>query len=425
MNSTTGQFKWVDRDTAARDLLQVAYHAPGYIGEQAWKLLSAIRSPALIPEMKAIALDAENPQHHRAFSIICHTPGNIYLPEFQPSDTFQTRIVSLIELLKYHPVNQDWILPLIDLAPQEEHYHLFWLALSYIPDAIAPRLIALYDQNPSLLDAYKACRLHLIKHPILEAWFQNHWEDIIYLCLIYSDRDNPYEVNLSQILYDWPELKEDLFRRCPAIKEEIEEKVAKRAKAIRDVRATSGWKKIEALYELALKGDEEAFELLHREAKRPNIIFRNDLGIIAAHFIGKLASHNERALELCLSHLKYDQNLWFYSEVPGASQMDLDTPVRREAAFAVSEIIRPVVWEAIVEAYFLIPPWFFEELLHNWIGRMTDHLSGVVSDIREWGLGDVNDRMWFRRMTMEEQDRSDPVTKSAAMYAEYYGVSKT
>ena len=53
MNSTNN-LKWVDRDTAASDLLQLAYYAPPYVSRLALSLQRAIRSNAITDELKAI-----------------------------------------------------------------------------------------------------------------------------------------------------------------------------------------------------------------------------------------------------------------------------------------------------------------------------------------------------------------------------------
>jgi len=76
---TTQQFKWIDRDTAARDMLQLVYHASPQIAMQALKLLKAIRSPVLIPDLKAIFLDEDYDKYQRekVYEVICATSATV------------------------------------------------------------------------------------------------------------------------------------------------------------------------------------------------------------------------------------------------------------------------------------------------------------------------------------------------------------
>jgi len=52
-------FVWKDRDTAARDLLQLAYHGPDAVRNHALLVLISIRSTAIIEDLKALALSQE------------------------------------------------------------------------------------------------------------------------------------------------------------------------------------------------------------------------------------------------------------------------------------------------------------------------------------------------------------------------------
>ncbi len=113
---TTQQFKWTDRDTAARDLLQLVYHAPGYLHEQALKLLEAIRSPAVLPDLKAIVLDSDYDvkQRRAALDAIIATPGNVDFYEFEPVLAQIQAVYEVpsyaVQLTKHHPINLAWVL---------------------------------------------------------------------------------------------------------------------------------------------------------------------------------------------------------------------------------------------------------------------------------------------------------------------------
>ncbi len=407
MTSTIQQFKWVDRDTAARDLLQVAYHAPGYISQQAWKLLSAIRSPVLIPELKEVALNANHPHAYDAYHIIVSTPGNFYFPEFEPpgnDDLTIFRIASLTDLLRYHPINQEWVLPIIDRALPDQRLQLLRNGLHRNSNIFVPLLTAFYDLNPTQLDLNQAYQLYQTGHQEALKWLENHWDDLIYLCLCDIEEEFLFEKKFFHLLEAWPELKTELFRRCPAIQEEVEQQkkaYEQKHPPLDDIRMTPRWKKMERVYEQARQGDEAAFEALYSQSALTSNSWETAL---ATYFIGQLIPENDRALNQCLSHLKNkDIHLRFFS-----------SQIIDEALIAVCEIRTPIVWETMIEAYFLLPVWSFEKRLHRWIGRMTDQLSGVITDIQEWGGKDVNRRMWIRELF-------EPNPESEAMYAEYYG----
>lgn len=398
-------------------MLQLAYHAPPYIRNKAWKLLSAIRSPALISELKAIALDADSPYSRSAFNTIAATPGNVLFPEFATVE-WLSLLVDLLRLLKNHPVNQDWIIPLIEKEPPEDQLLLFRSMLQYIPDTAASTWLTLYGENTLLPDLYMAHSLYQTGNKTLREWLRQRWDELIYLCLIYDIQGNTYiyETYLFQILDEWPELKTDLFHRCPAIQEEVEQKKLAREKRLAeksDIRLTPKWKKVESLYEQFLAGDLKAFESLCNETQNRD----NDYAAVALHFVGKLAPDNEHAFQVCLAHLKSNGGAHFY---PDKETLTSSSSLRDEAAFMLSNIVTPATWEGLVEAYFLLPGWSLERRLHRWISRLTDQLSGVMPTVVLYPIHDVGDRLWSLSFLKSDPAKPDP--QSAAMYAEYYGV---
>src|SRR5258708_30040680 len=79
----TKRFAWKDRGTAALDLIQLAYHAPQYISQQALHVLSAIRSDAIVSDLREITLDSERLYWERVYALraLASAPGDIYFPE--------------------------------------------------------------------------------------------------------------------------------------------------------------------------------------------------------------------------------------------------------------------------------------------------------------------------------------------------------
>lgn len=125
--NTTNRFKWKDRDAAAFDLLQLAYHAPLDISQLALQLLSAIRSNAVTTELTAIALDPERSDWERRLAIraVEQTPGDTSPPVFSrlmpydlstrvrkrkrhvPPDYKQTTVYIKLEALYLQALNGD------------------------------------------------------------------------------------------------------------------------------------------------------------------------------------------------------------------------------------------------------------------------------------------------------------------------------
>ncbi|MBX3086526.1 MAG: hypothetical protein KF716_33135, partial [Anaerolineae bacterium] len=79
----TKRFVWKDRDTAALDLIQLVYHAPQYISQQALHILSAIGSNAIIFDLQAIVLDSERRYWERVYALraLANTYGEVYFPD--------------------------------------------------------------------------------------------------------------------------------------------------------------------------------------------------------------------------------------------------------------------------------------------------------------------------------------------------------
>jgi hypothetical protein len=184
--TATKRFKWVDRDTAASDLLQLAYHAPLYISRLALDLQQAIRSTTITNELQAIALDPDRDEWERRYAMraLAALPGDIRFPalshllsdaltehlsklEVDASSHIRTQIRTIEQHIDYleevcsliyqHPSNFTWFLEALDNIhnPIVRRY----LLLAQIPDApsqdvlreIDLRLSALFAQRPELL----------------------------------------------------------------------------------------------------------------------------------------------------------------------------------------------------------------------------------------------------------------------------------
>src|SRR5215213_6122423 len=83
---STQQFQWKDRDTAAQDLLQLAYHAPPSVSSRALMLLRSIRSAKIMPELEALVIDESRDIWPRRYALraLKSVPGDVDMPQLAP-----------------------------------------------------------------------------------------------------------------------------------------------------------------------------------------------------------------------------------------------------------------------------------------------------------------------------------------------------
>ncbi len=221
---TPQQFRWIDRDTAARDLLQLVFHAPGYLHEQALKLLEAIRSPAILPELKAIVLDPEYDVRQRrvAFDVIIATPGNVDFHEFETvlSDIWgdYNAPIYAARLTKHHPVNLSWILNGVEAWSPSKQYNTYLRLLYYVPQLVGEPLLKLVNEHSVSLDLNTAELLYHYGGDGFRQWLSERWDEVIHLWLtvsLYSEAHDFWKRlhlrrNLDTMLDKWPDLKDSL-----------------------------------------------------------------------------------------------------------------------------------------------------------------------------------------------------------------------
>ncbi len=411
MTSTTQRFAWKDRDTAARDLLQLVHHAPQTISRKALRLLHAIRSPAIIPDLKAILLGSNEPRAG-AFGAICNTPGNFYFPEFEifssvyvSNDEDNWIIYNLLPLLKNHPCNRDWIFrhlePFDPRIRRDVLLDVVHRAPAFEPQTTAKRLVDLLEANIWLFDLKTAAQMHSSSDEILLQWLQDHWDEVIYVALIEDLVNKDSHHYIVPVLEHWLELKEDLFRRCPAIIEEFNQKKAEleawkpKVESV-DFQATPIWQKMSILYDYALKGEESAYRKLFRTAwNNKNVVLEQ---AVAVHFIGKLCDQRYPAIPALCRLLQHVSDERQYPSLRTKDFNRFDNPVRYEAGYALRKIDSPLVWEAMVDVYFMIRERTSTAYgFLTWIQDMTDRLSGIEVEPKDDAIP-LEHRPWFRAL---------------------------
>lgn len=150
---STKRFKWVDRDTAASDFIQLAYYAPQRIRQRALNLLISFPCRNIISDLAVIAKDVERGvwERRHSLSVMKYIKGQIYTPDFASilKEDFEyqgqfpqvqwspyhgpTALLALdvYHFVLTHPENIDWFCNILE-SLENPHYvrDLLILALS-------------------------------------------------------------------------------------------------------------------------------------------------------------------------------------------------------------------------------------------------------------------------------------------------------
>jgi hypothetical protein len=404
VSNQTTQFGWKDRDTAARDMLQLARYAPESIRRRALQLLEAFRSPLILPELKQIVMDEGRHVWERRYALraIASIPGDIYLPEFSHFESTEDRWFSLtledfLALGSKHPSNLQWLFSNIEQLEPKAYLEQLSLAANYFHEGIdlAPiicqRIRDTIDLNPLLLNLDMVNTLH--EHDASETnlkWLRERWDNLIYLCLL-AKMDEVFH-----LLEVWDELREAVFKNCPAIieeynqqKQEVEVLRREHRPVPVDYQSSPLWQELNGWFESALAGDREAYGKLVRVVKheRKNLSKR----AVATHLLGKL-KHNYDVRQPLLHALRYAPDDMNYQH------LSMDASIRFEAGEALRDLPAPDVWETMVDAFFIRPRNVLEEFMSDWIAYLTDRLSGLDGPYAGMEYGDENQRFWFRAL---------------------------
>jgi hypothetical protein len=222
------------------------------------------------------------------------------------------------------------------------------------------------------------------------SWLHERWDTLIYLCLSAKMDD------VFRLLEDWDELREAVFKNCPAIIEEYDlckgewEKIRLEHRPTPvDYQSSPIWQELNGWYQAALEADRESYGKLVRVVKheRKNLSKR----AVATHLLGKL-KHNYDVRQ----PLKY--TLRYAPDDPQYEHLIMNASVRFEAGEALRDLPSPEVWETMVDAFFIRPRNVLEEYISDWIEYLTDRLSGLDVPYSGMTWGDENQRFWFRAL---------------------------
>src|SRR5579859_1599542 len=306
----TKRFVWKDRDAAALDLIQLAYHAPQPLSQNALYILSAIRSPSIVPDLKAITLDAERDTWERicALRALTSVPGDFYFPElaaiveqdllrhqqiiaqsdrdlhhvFIPNNMLEDILDFALETQS----NRAWLLHRLDQADPPVLCRLLTSKLNYqmseeFAELLRHRLIVLLEANPNLITLYL---VHELYNPgqsdeLVRTFLNDHFDVIVQKAISSAPSPESHRELSWDIPFEWPELKAVIFRLRPDLEEKYlrdEAAIASEGAKFREqfrydlfYKETAIWREFEALYERANKGDSQAkWKLYHKSFQR-------------------------------------------------------------------------------------------------------------------------------------------------------------
>ncbi|MEP7293877.1 MAG: hypothetical protein ABI835_18965 [Chloroflexota bacterium] len=420
MTPTTQKFGWKDRDTTARDLLQLVYHAPEYISLRALALLQAIRSPAIVPELLEIFRDRERSQWERIYALrgVAVTPGNISLPELQaylPVDDDNSTSFSapfredVLFFIQQHPSNQQWftdykneLFSALDTLPPAirveklRNFGFIHREEKEILRSLQDRVMRLIEQFPELLDLDTVQWLRLDDdRDSTRLWLAARSDALIALSLKIDTESKPEE--LVYFLEHSDELREAVFHVHPhliSVYEQAKVKVdARRAGWLHsiDLMQSAIWRELSYLHRKAEAGDENAMWKLQSRTRVRDVLEQ----AAAVHFLGQLSQKPDfmsRMIYL-LRYLSY--RVWRHPN--GESY--------RPALIEVGEVLRdhpsPEVWKVFIGTFFRDIDNESSTFLLDWIAYQTDVLSGL--DVEYTGATlEVQDRPWFRALVERE-----------------------
>jgi hypothetical protein len=403
-SATTKRFQWVDRDTAARDLLQMLYYVPQPLVFSTLHLLQAIRSPIVIPELLAIAIDENRPSLEREYALraISVIPNDADLSQLRENFDFNNSRFpnEIFALADRHPNSRDWLFEKLEQCTPERQRQLIsgvfcQTKTTSMRHALADWWMGLFERDPQLLNVESAYNLRTYDgRDTTRQWLAARWDRLIDLC----HTDISYRV--FPYLKHWEELKKAVFDRYPQMVKlydswqiDLQTHHGLWEQPIIDLGESLVWQEMSHLYSKATSGDKRASEILMCYIQP-----KQDIPVQAAaiHFLGKLPLDDamvKRFMRL-VERAEDDWTDWIENSY---NTFNVYYPVRYEAAEALLNYPSPEVWELFVNTYFIGKG----HIRSGWIAGLTDILSGldVIYTGRTWK---VEDRPWFRALAEDQ-----------------------
>lgn len=429
MTSTTKQFAWKDRDTAAHDLLQLAYFAPLSIAHRALSLLRAIRSSDVVPQLTAIVEDHERDIWQRIYALrsIAHTSGDWYLPQLRGEMTciLQKRAViianhphpeqaylgnDLLDDIRgfaaRHPKNREWFFSALDEAANPDVVCGFLtMAINYVQpeefrEVLIDYLLKFLTSHPEQIGLSVIQTLVLEDNTRSWVWLRQNVDKIV--GLLASDVTNHVTLSIAEHFEESrmrlmglvPSFELEFNAYLVEIEQRREEANTRRKEHLSHYYLSPAYKHLLELYQHA-QNDKQAYQRLVRIARKwqGNIPIR----AVATHMLGKLR-HKYNVTGILCYLLKYAQDDWD-NDIPPLS------PIRVEAGEALKDMPTPQVWEEMIDAFFINPTNILSDFMLDWVAHVTDILDGQSTAYAGVLWGAEDQRRWFRALAeiSEEQ----------------------
>lgn len=417
MNTSTTQFVWKDRDAAAFDLLQLAYHAPNSIARKAIQLLEAIRSPKIISELVQIADDNQRDLWQRIYALraIAATSGDWYLPHLAAImknilGSYQTLKLTyngqlhlsllheIRSVVAHNPINQNWFFEVLHTTSNSDSIYQF---LSGSLSSLQPRdfrdrlfefLLKFLDKNPEQLTPTIINEIIFENNESVHLWLDQHIDEIVKM--ISSNTTDRAALSAAE---GWAFLREKLMQINPDFRATYDTFILERKNFrieahhqnkhdLGDHKLSNAYKYVESLYIHAADGDITAYSKLLRLTKnwRKNI----PLSAAATRFLGKLTDKPQTIETLCYL-VKYANDEW-------DDRQDPRSPIRIEAGEILKNTASPDSWVEMVDAFFMKNGNVLSGFLLDWIAHMTDMLDGISTTYSGIQMGTEYNRRWFR-----------------------------
>ncbi len=434
MTSTTKQFIWKDRDTAAHDLLQLAYFAPPSIAQSALSLLGAIRSPSVVPQLTAIVEDHERNMWQRIYALrsITHTPGDWYLSQLReemirilqqraaiiakhphPDRTYLSNdlLNDICGLAACHPKNRDWFFSALDETTNPDVVcNFLTMAINTMQpeefrEILIDYLLKFLTLHPKQIDLSVIHTLVFEDNAKSWVWLHQNVDKIVGLLalditnritLSIAEHFKEARARLTYLVFDFV----DEFNAYLAEIEQCrEDALTRRKEHLSDYYLSSAYKHLSDLYQRADNNDKQAFQQLVRIARKwqGNIPLR----AVATHMLGKLR-HKYKVTDILCYLLKYAEDDW-------GNDISPLSPIRVEAGEALKDMSSPQVWEEMIDAFFINPANVLSNFMLDWISHVTDILDGLSIEYAGVSFGAKDQRHWFRALAeiSEEQFRQE------------------
>jgi hypothetical protein len=424
VTNTIQRFSWKGRDAAARDLLQLVYHAPERIGYRALELLKAIRSPEVVPELLSMFRNTTDKsiswtEHIRIFEAIAATPADLYLPEMEEhfdlerrkrnhNDTFERISYSLAA---NNPRNQEWLFALIDkLSPKTRLHRLKSLVQAYyVPKSLRPvlydRLLNLLETQATPLTLEWLDVLHGDPRQTTREWLAERWRELVYLCISTYERRSMYD--LISILDNWTELKALVFYCCPSF---ISDYVAYKAHYQQrwphavpvDITQLALWHKLSSMQPMSTEDYVWIGQTL--DGRRDVDILEKTLVL---HYVGQSPELTKRyfySIENKFRIGTHYRQVWQGADRDRPEVFCDAYPMRFEAGEILRDHPSPEVWEILVSEYFRAVNFFEAMYILEWITYQTDVLSGIDSPDKGRTYP-VGLRPWFQALAAREAEQ--------------------